>query len=175
MKQKIWAGAVAMVIAIAAASSLGAQPPQGPGGRGPGRGTFGEPGGRGGPGGPGMPLPMLRALNLTDAQREQIRALTEQQRDQTNDPRRKVADLERQLQLVVFADAPDQQKTDELKNALAAAAAEEIAARIELETRIAQILTPEQRAQARDMLEKGGPRPRGPRPINDAGAISLLH
>jgi Spy/CpxP family protein refolding chaperone len=158
MKRTIWAGAFAALIAVAISAPLVAQPPQGPGGRGPGRGGFGGPMG---PGGPGMGFPMLRELNLTDAQREQVRALTQQRRDtQANDPRRKAADLERQLQLAIFADAPDQQKAEELKNAIAAAHAEELAARIDLETRIAQILTPEQRAQARERLDKGGP-PRG--------------
>jgi periplasmic protein CpxP/Spy len=154
MKRTIWAGAFAALIAIAISVPLVAQPPQGPGGRG----GFGGPMG---PGGPGMGLPMLRELNLTDAQRDQIRAITEQRREnQANDPGRKVADLERQLQLAIFADTPDQQKAEELKNAIAGAHAEELAARIELETRIAQILTPEQRAQARERLDKGGP-PRG--------------
>ena len=158
MKRTIWGGAFAALIAIAISAPLVAQPPQGPRGRGPGGGGFGDPMG---PGAPGMGFPMLRELDLTDAQREQIRALTEQRRDeQANNPRRKVADLERQLQLAIFADTPDQQKTQELTKAIAAAHAEELAARIELEARIAQILTPEQRAQARERLDKGGP-PRG--------------
>lgn len=157
MKRTIWAGVVATLVAIAAAVPLAAQPPQGPGGRGPGRGGFAAPGG---PGGPGMPFPILRELNLTDEQREQIRTLTEQRRSQSNNPQRKVADLERSLQLALFADAPDQQKIDELKSAIAAATAEELSARIELETKLAQILTPEQRAQAREAFDRVGP-PRG--------------
>ena len=158
MKRTIWASAFALLIAIAISAPLVAQPPQGaPGGRGPGRG-FGGPQG---PGAPGMGL--LRELKLTDAQREQIRALTGERRDnRANNPRRKAADLERQLQLAIFAETPDQQKAEELRNAIAAAHAEELAARIDLETRIAQVLTPEQRAQARERLDKGGaPRGRG--------------
>jgi Spy/CpxP family protein refolding chaperone len=155
MTRTIWAGAFAALIAIAISAPLVAQPPQGMAGRGPGRGGFGGPMGRGGP---GMGLPFLRELNLTDAQREQVRALTEERRGQV--PPATGADLQRQLGLAIFADTPEPQKIEDLKNAIAAAHAEELAARIQLEARVAQILTPEQRAQARSRLENGGP-PRG--------------
>jgi protein CpxP len=149
MKRMIWSSIAAIVLAAAVAIPVIAQPPQGGGGRGPGRGGVGAP---------GAPLPFLRELNLTDAQREQIRAMTEQRRTAAADPRRKVMDLERQLQAAVFADAPDPQKIGDLKNAVAAATAEELAARVELQSRIAEILTPEQRAQAREALGKSGGR-----------------
>ena len=64
-------------------------------------------------------------------------------------------DLERQLQTAILADTPDQQKIEELKTSINSASAQELAARIDLQTRIAQILTPEQRAQARDAVGKG--------------------
>ena len=154
MKRTIWAGAFAALIAIAISAPLVAQPPQGPG-RGAGRAGFGGPMG---PGGPGLGLSILRSLNLTDAQREQVRALTEERRAQA--PGRQGAELQRQLELAIFADTPDQQKIEELKTAIAATHQAELAARIDLETRVAQVLTPEQRVQARERLEKGGP-PRG--------------
>src|SRR3954447_4027432 len=152
MKRTIWSAVAALVLAAAVAIPAIAQPPQG--GRGPGRG----------PGFDGA-LPILRGLNLSDAQREQIRALTEAQRTADN-PRRNLMDLERQLQAALLADSPDQQKIDELKNSIAAASAADLTARIELQSRIAQVLTPEQRAQAREALAKapgrrgGGARPR---------------
>ena len=151
MKRTIWSAVAALALAAAVAIPAIAQPPQG--GRGPGRG----PGGEG-------PMPILRGLNLTDAQREQIRALTEAQRSAEN-PRRNLMDLERQLQVALLADSPDQQKIDDLKQSITAASAAELTARIELQSRVAQVLTPEQRAQARDALGKapgrrGGPHPR---------------
>jgi len=149
MKRSIWTAVAAMVLAAAVAIPVIAQPPQG--GRGPGRGP-----------GPGGLLPMLRGLNLTDAQKEQIRTLTEQRRT-GEDPRRNLIDLERQLQTAILADAPDQQKIEELKGSIATASAQELAARIELGSRIAQVLTPEQRAQAREAVGKGpGGRRGGP-------------
>jgi len=149
MKRTIWLSISAIVLAAAVVIPVIAQPPQGGGGRGPGRGLA-----------PGAPLGLLRELKLTDVQREQIRALTEQRRGQGDDPRRKVADLERQLRVAVFADAPDPQKIDDLKKAVAAATAEELTARVELQSHIAEILTPEQRAQAREALGKIGGRGR---------------
>lgn len=160
MKRTIWSGLAAIVLAAAVTIPAIAQPPQGGGGRGPGRG---------GPAARGAALPLLRALDLTDAQREQIRALTDQRRARGDDPRRAVVDLERQLQLAVFADTPEPQKIDELRKAVAAAHAEGLAARIELQSRIAELLTPEQRAKARDTFGtsrgRGGFRRGGGGPI----------
>ena len=73
-----------------------------------------------------------------------------------------MAGLQRQLQMAIMAEAPDPQKLEELKAAITAATAEELTARIDLETQVAQILTPEQRAQAREALANAGP-PQGGR------------
>jgi periplasmic protein CpxP/Spy len=147
MKRTIWSTVAALAIAAAVAIPVVAQP-QGPGQRGGGPGF----GGRGGP------FPVLRGLNLNDAQREQIRSITQQQRTDDNSPQRKVADLNKQLHLAILADTPDLQKIDELKTSIAAATAEALTAQVDVQTRIAQVLTPEQRAQAREALTKAGPR-----------------
>ena len=111
----------------------------------------------GGPAGPGPgPLPILRGLNLTDSQREQIRSIARAEREQ-NGPRAG-ADLHRQLQLALFSETPDQGKIEELKAAIATESAARLARRIELETRIAQVLTPEQRTLLRDRVSKAGGR-----------------
>lgn len=154
MRRAIWSALLATILGVAVAMPVIAQPPQG--GRGPGRGP-----------GPDGVLPILRNLNLTDAQREQIRTITEAERG-PNNPRRNLMDLERQLQAAIFSDTPDQQKIDDLKNSIAAASAADLAARIDLASRISQVLTPEQRAQAREALaqapgrgRRGGPPPHG--------------
>lgn len=146
MKRAIWSGVAVLILAVAAAIPTIAQAPQG---RGPGRGMG------------GAPMPMLRGLDLTDAQREQVRSIAAEQRSGTENPGRKVAELEQQLRLAVFADSPDLQKIDELKTAIAAANAEALTARIDLESRIAQVLTAEQRAKARETMTAAGAR-RGP-------------
>jgi len=70
MTRSIWTAVGALVLAAAVAIPVIAQPPQG--GRGPGRG-------------PGGPLPMLRGLDLTDAQKDQIKTARPASLDTTRD------------------------------------------------------------------------------------------
>lgn len=151
MKRTLWATIVVVALAALVTVPMTAQQPQG---RGMGRGTGMGPGGPGGPGG-GGPMGLLRGIELTDAQREQIRGIMEAERE--NAPAARVRDLDRQLQLALLADAPDTAKLDELKAAIVAGTAEEIAHRIAVQAKIVQILTPEQRAQARQNAGRMGP------------------
>ena len=61
----------------------------------------------------------------------------------------KMRDLQKQLQDAILADNVDQAKIEELKTAIAQAEAAALDARIDIGLKIAQVLTPEQRAQAR--------------------------
>jgi periplasmic protein CpxP/Spy len=150
----------AAAVALTTALSAGAGQP--PADRAPG---LGKGQGRGGPGGP---LPILRQLNLSETQREQIKALTDQRRDlgEAQSPVRKLADLQRALGAAIFADTPDSAQIDQLRAGIAEAEAAMLAARVDLQLKIAQILTPEQRQQARELAERrptragraGGPR-----------------
>jgi periplasmic protein CpxP/Spy len=139
-----------IAVACATALSVGTLAAQDPA-QGRGRG------GRGGPG--GGPLPILRQLDLTDAQREQVRAILEQQRPDDN-AMRKVGELHEALTAAVFADAPDTAKIEQLKAEIGQAEAAALAQRVDLELRIASILTPEQRQKARE-LPPGAGRGRG--------------
>jgi len=143
--------AVFTFIAMAAlASPLIAQAPGGRGPRGMG------PDGRGpGPGRPGMP--MLERLDLTDAQRDQIKALNDERAGKRPDP--SLPSLERDLTAAVMADSPDTAKIEQLKTAIVEAQTAALNERVDLQMRIAQILTPEQRAKARAI--PAGPRGRG--------------
>ncbi|MBI2835587.1 MAG: Spy/CpxP family protein refolding chaperone [Acidobacteria bacterium] len=133
---------LALVAAVFVGSIVAAQPP----GRGPRMGGF--------------PLG-----DLTDAQRSQVRALMQKQRQARGEPA--MPQLMDQLRAEVFADTPDVGKIEQLKTQIAAAQAAELASHIELQTQVAQILTPEQRQQAREGRgHLRGPRRRG-RP--DAG------
>jgi Spy/CpxP family protein refolding chaperone len=101
-------------------------------------------------------MPILRQLNLTETQRQQIKALTDQQRPQADEqtPMRKLAELQRALHAAIFADTPDSAQIDQLRAGIAEAEAATLAARVELQLKIAQILTPEQRQQARELTER---------------------
>jgi Spy/CpxP family protein refolding chaperone len=160
MKKTLWAAValVAVVAMIPIAAQVQPQTPQRPARGEMGRG-FG-PGGRGGPG-PGF----VHRLDLTEPQREQIKAIMEERRDAW--PGAPLMELQKQLQTALFADTVDLAKVEELKTAIAAAEAALLASRIDTELKINQVLTPEQRAKARELIaSRQGPGPgrgRGPR------------
>jgi Spy/CpxP family protein refolding chaperone len=104
---------------------------------------------------------MLNQLDLTDAQREQIRALAEDRR-QEGEPGAAVQAAEQKLHAAVLADTPDLQAIENLKATLNAAHAAELDHRVEMMRRVAQILTPAQRQQLLQMPPQGPPRGRGP-------------
>ena len=131
---------------------------QGPG-QGPGRGGPGGPGRPGGPGGPGI-LAMVRQLDLTDAQREQLRALAQEGR-QGGDPGAPMRAAEQKLNAAVLADTPDLQAIESLKAALNSAHAAELENRVGMMQKVAQILTPAQRQQLLQLQAQGPPHGRG--------------
>jgi Spy/CpxP family protein refolding chaperone len=137
-----------LLVVAALASTLAAQAPGGRGPRGLGPG-------RGGPG----PSPMLQRLDLTDAQKEQVKALTAERAEQGAG--RTLANLERDLNAAVMAESPDTAKIEQLKTAIVEAHTAALNERVDLQLRIAQILTPEQRQKARELPP--GPRGRGSR------------
>ena len=153
MNRRIVMAAV-LALSVGAISLLAQGPGQRPGGPGRGRG------GPGGPGGPGI-LAMVHQLDLTDAQREQLRALAEEGR-QGGDPGAPMRAAEQKLHAAVLADTPDLQAIESLKAALNAAHAAELEHRVDMMRKIAQILTPAQRQQLLQMEPQGPPRGRGP-------------
>ena len=153
-------------IAVAAlVAALGTIPmlAQGPGGRGgfgadgQGRGRGpGGPGGRGGPGGPNL-IAMAQRLDLSDAQREQLRTIMEEQRQQ-GDPGAALREAEQKLHAAVLADAPNAGTIETLKAALNSAHTAELDHRVATMQRVAQILTAAQRQQLLQLRPQGPPR-----------------
>lgn len=126
------------------------QDPQGRG-RGMGMGMGMGPG----PGGFGMGIgPMLRDLNLTDAQRQQIRSIMDDNRPAANAPRG--PELEHTL-LTAIANG-DAAGIEQAKTALNAAHAQQLDAHIALMQKIVAVLTPEQKQQ---LLNAQPPQGRG--------------
>lgn len=146
----LWTTVTALLVAAVVLVPVSAQ------GRPEGR----QGGGRGQGVGPGPGMRMLQRLKLTDAQRDQVRAIFEQQRQSGEAPAKKVVELQRELHTAIFADSPDRSKIDQLRAALAEAEAAALAARVETELKIAEVLTPEQRAQARQSQPGRGGRVR---------------
>jgi Spy/CpxP family protein refolding chaperone len=122
--------------------------------------------GRRGPapgGGPGFggrgPGGLARFADLTEEQRRQVQAILEEDRASREGPPASVT-LHRQLEAEILADVPDEQKIDALRRQLIQAQRDEVGRQIALQRKIAQVLTPEQRAKARERLEQP-PRGRG--------------
>jgi Spy/CpxP family protein refolding chaperone len=111
-----------------------------------------------GPGARGMTF----GVELSAEQREQIRGILTEQREQGPD-RNALRGLNRQLQLELLADNPDQSRIDGLRSQILDAERAALERRVEVQQRIAQILTPEQRAQARQKLTTAPQRRQGRR------------
>lgn len=141
MKRMTTSVALAAVLGLAAYTMAGAQGV----GRGPGGGFDGpRPGMRGGFG-------MLRGIDLTDTQREQIRAIREAERQAQPAPAAGTP-LHRQLQAELFAEVPDPHTLETLQRQIVEADAARLAGHVEIQQKIAQVLTPEQRETIRTRL-----------------------
>jgi Spy/CpxP family protein refolding chaperone len=152
-----------LIAAALLAAGLSALPvlAQGPG-QGFGRGGGpGGPGGRGpgAPGGPGI-LGVVQQLDLTDAQRDQLRELIRDGRE-GDDPGETVRAAEQKLHAAILADPPDLQAIEGLKAALNSAHAAGLNRRIEMLQRVAKILTPAQRQELAQKQTRGPDRGRG--------------
>jgi protein CpxP len=126
--------------------------------QGPGLGRRGGPGGFGGPGagGPGRPggpggLP-LQALNLTDTQKDQVKQLMQQYRQQNQtaaDGLRTAMDAQRKAVETIPADEGLIRSTTP---ALVEAETEMAIQQARLQAEIFALLTPDQQAQVRKLL-----------------------
>jgi Spy/CpxP family protein refolding chaperone len=142
MKRTLWSVIVAVVLAVAAFGFADAQ-----GRQRSGRPDFGPAFGRGGPGG------FARLADLTDDQKKQVHAILEEDRASRQGPPASV-NVRRELEAEILADAPDEQKIDTLRQQLVQAHADELTRHIAVQRKIAQILTPEQRATGRERLQQ---------------------
>lgn len=97
---------------------------------------------------------------LTEEQRKQVQAILDEGRGEQQGPPAD-AKLRRDLATELLADVPNDQKLEELKGQILAAQAEGLSRHIDVQKRIAQILTPEQRAKARERLAQAPAQGRG--------------
>ena len=140
-------GAAVLVAALGAIPVLAHQAQQGgrggfgPDGQGRGRG----PGGPGGPGGPNIMM-LVRQLDLSEAQKEQLKGIVDDRRE-PGDPAKSPREAEQKLNQAIFGETIDTAAVESAKTALAAAHAAELERRIETLQKVAQVLTPAQRQQ----------------------------
>jgi protein CpxP len=151
------------------------------GGRGPGmmgRGMMGPggPGMRGGPGGGpfGMAGLPLRELDLTDAQREQVKAIMASHRDEQKATGDKMMAARKALHDAIAADVFDEAAVRAAAGAVAALDADAAVLQAKIHGEVFAILTPEQvkkakelRSEMEDRMKEGRGRGRGmhPRPM----------
>jgi len=144
---KLMAGALALTMGLTATAA--AQP-------GPRSGGFGGPGFRG-PGGPGGPLGgllsvhpdlPLRALNLTDTQREQVRGILDSHRDEAQSLRQRAGAAFQALQAATSAVTVDEAAITQQSQAFSSLIAEAAVLRARVRGEIIALLTPEQQAEA---------------------------
>lgn len=146
-------GGVVVVAALLVAMVAGVSA-QGPS---PGRAGRGGPGVFGGPGGPGgdgvFGLGFRRLSTLTEAQREQLRSLAGQHREELATLARQVADARRALTASAQTGQVDEGKATEVGTAVGALALAQAKAQAEAFA----VLTPDQRAEVakqRDQLRQ---------------------
>jgi protein CpxP len=118
-----------LALAVTLIAPLAAQQPQGPGGRG----RMMAPGG---------PFAILRGLNLTDDQRQQIKAILDQNRPGNPPPGMA---LERKLHAAILNG--DAGAVQTLKTQLLEAHEQQLDREIQMLQQIAPILTPDQKQQ----------------------------
>jgi len=130
----------------------------------------GRPGGRGGPGGPMGMMPMLaRQLNLTDAQKAQVKSIFDSHRDEWKALGDRARTAHTALQQAVTADVVDEGLIRQRSAEVAAVDADMAVARARVHGEVFQILTADQKAQAKTlqsqmqekMKEHAGRRGRG--------------
>ena len=137
--------AAALVGVVAVGVSLAQNPPPGPPGP-----AFAR---QGGP--PSAWRGLLRGLDLTQAQRDQLRALAESEREQRVALAERLRELNQALETALFADVPDQGTIGQLKTDLSLAHQQSLEARIAAQLQVAQVLTPEQRQKVREAQASG--------------------
>lgn len=129
-------GLTVLAISLAATSGLAQTPAPQPAPQPAPRGERARPG--------------LAGLNLTDAQRQQIRTLREHNRAAGRDQMRQLREARQSLRAEMYADAPDQNKIDALRQQMTTLAQQIEGRRLDVQQQIAQILTAEQRQFMRE-------------------------
>jgi len=129
--------------------------------------------GPGGPGGPGRggPMMLLRGLDLTDAQKDQVKSLMQSHAEERKALGDRARAAHQALQAAITADSVDEALIRQRSADVAAVDADMAVAEARTHAEVWQILTPEQKARAKEFQARaqermkngpqGGPRGRG--------------
>ena len=106
---------------------------------------------------------LSRELNLTDAQKEQVKTTLEAQRATTEERHAKLAELHKQIEAATANGQFDEAIVRSLANQEAQLKADEMVDHLRLHSKLYSLLTAEQRTKADLMMKKHGGLRRGPR------------
>ena len=125
---------------------------RGPGMMGRGMMGPGGPGFRGGPGGPfGMGAFALRGLDLTDAQRDQVKAIMESHRDEQRAIGDRMQAARKALHEAIAADSFDEAAIRAKAADIGAVEADAAVLQAKIKSEVVAILTPEQLKKAKEL------------------------
>lgn len=149
-RMKIAGFAAGLALVMGTTTAIGARQ-QGPGGFGPG-GGFGRRG-PGGPGGfgPGGLVAGLRGLDLSEAQREQVKGIMESHKAEFEAQAQKLGPAHAALRDVITAETLDETAIRQRASELAAVEAEGAVLQARVHSQVWALLTPEQQQKARDV------------------------
>jgi protein CpxP len=160
-------GAAILTIGLgsAALSVAGQQPNQAPSAQGRRGGPDGFGRGRGGPGGPGGPLAglPLRELNLTDAQREQVKQIVDSRQQEMRAIMEREMAARDALHAATTSASFDEGLVRSKAAELATIEADMAVSRARIFADVFQILTPEQQAKVKELSGSRPPRPNAQR------------
>ena len=125
---------------------------------GHGHGMHAGMGGMGGMGGMDGGMRMLRALNLTEAQRDQVFSLMHKQAPAAREQGKAIRKARQELRTLAMSAQYDDARAKTLADSIAAATAEMALTRARTGQEIYKLLTPEQRKQADDMRARADQR-----------------
>lgn len=118
---------------------------------------------------------VLRGLDLSDAQREQIRQIMDQHRPQMREQAKVMREHRQALRELTTAEVVDEARLQQLSAQHGQIMSERTARRVRMQHEILAVLTPEQREMAREKLQKRGEgfkqrQPQGAEPAPQTGA-----
>lgn len=153
-KLSLIVAAISALVLLASVMAFGQTGPQeGPGARPPrGERGFGPRGG--GPGGPGGPIPFLRDLNLTDAQKAQVKQIVDNFAASTKELREKMRSLGGRPEDVLNGATFDEAAVRSQAQARAAVQVELEVAHARMLSQVYNVLTAEQKAQLQERRQE---------------------
>jgi len=103
-----------------------------------------------------------RELNLTDAQKEQVKTILEAQRATEEERHTKLDDIRKQIDAATANGQFDEAQVRPLANQQAQLMADEMVDHLRMHSKLYSLLTTEQRAKADEMMKKHGEPRHGP-------------